>query len=46
MSQENIAKELDISQNLMNNWKTERSTPTPEMFIYITDYFDDLNKSN
>lgn len=40
MSQENIAKELDVSQSLINNWETGRSTPAPEMLIYIADYFD------
>ena len=40
MSQENMAKELNVSQSLINNWETGRSTPAPEMLIYIADYFD------
>lgn len=40
MSQESIAKELDVSQSLINNWETNRSTPAPEMLEYIADYFD------
>lgn len=39
-SQESIAKELDVSQSLINNWETGRSTPAPEMLQYIADYFD------
>lgn len=40
LSQEAIAKELDVSQSLINNWETNRSTPAPEMLEYIADYFD------
>ena len=40
MSQENMAKELNVSQSLINNWEAGRSTPAPEMLIYIADYFD------
>lgn len=39
LSQEAIAKELDVSQSLINNWETNRSTPAPEMLEYIADYF-------
>ena len=34
------ADELDVSQSLINNWETNRSTPAPEMLEYIADYFD------
>lgn len=40
MSQEKMADELDVSQSLINNWETNRSTPAPEMLEYIADYFD------
>lgn len=40
LSQESIAKELDVSQSLINNWETNRSTPAPEMLEYIADYFN------
>jgi transcriptional regulator with XRE-family HTH domain len=39
MSQDAIAKELDVSQSLINNWETNKSTPSPEMLEYIGDYF-------
>ena len=39
LSQEKIATELDVSQSLINNWETNRSTPGPEMLDYIADYF-------
>ena len=40
LSQDSIAKDLDVSQSLINNWETGRSTPSPEMLEYIADYFD------
>lgn len=40
LSQDAIAKDLDISQTLVYNWETNRSTPAPEMLEYIADYFD------
>ena len=40
LSQDKIASELDVSQSLINNWETGRSTPAPEMLEYIADYFN------
>ena len=40
LSQEKIANELDVSQSLIGNWETYRSTPSPELLEYIADYFD------
>lgn len=40
LSQDKIALELDVSQSLINNWETNRSTPAPEMLGYIADYFN------
>lgn len=40
LSQESIARDLEVSQSLINNWETNRSTPGPEMLEYIADYFD------
>lgn len=40
LSQDKIAEELDVSQSLINNWETNRSTPGPEMLDYIADYFN------
>lgn len=39
-SQDSIAKDLEVSQSLINNWETGRSTPGPEMLEYIADYFE------
>lgn len=40
LSQNKIASELDVSQSLINNWETGRSTPAPKMLEYIADYFN------
>lgn len=40
LSQDKIANELEVSQSLVNNWETYRSTPSPEMLEYIADYFE------
>lgn len=40
LSQEKIAEELDVSQSLINNWETNRSTPHPIMLDYLADYFE------
>ena len=40
LSQEAIAKELDVSPALISKWENNLSTPGPEMLEYIADYFD------
>ena len=40
MSQDSIAKELDVSPALISKWENGLSTPAPEMLEYIADYFD------
>ena len=40
LSQEAIAKELDVSPALISKWENNLSTPGPEMLEYIDDYFD------
>lgn len=40
MSQDAIAKELEVSPALISKWENNLSTPAPEMLEYIADYFD------
>lgn len=40
MSQELLAKDLDVSPALVSKWENHSSTPGPEMLVYISDYFD------
>lgn len=40
LSQDAIAKELDVSPALISKWENNQSTPGPEMLEYIADYFD------
>lgn len=40
ISQDKIAKDLNVSQSLINNWEANKSTPAPDMLINIANYFD------
>lgn len=40
LSQDQISKELDVSQTLIVKWENQQSTPSPEMLDYIADYFN------
>lgn len=40
MSQDSLAKDLDVSPALISKWERNESTPAPEMLEYIADYFN------
>lgn len=40
ISQDTLAKDLDVSPALVSKWENHSSTPGPEMLVYISDYFN------
>ena len=40
LSQSDIAQKLDVSQNAYNKWESDKSKPSVENLLKITDFYD------